>query len=183
MHVSRRHFSAFLSAIGVLALFVLPAVSHAIIPFVPKADVYVGYSRLGSDAFYSDTSGLNGWQGALNVKVMPFVGIEGDVSQFGLGTSSDKVRTTTYLFGPRVTVGALGVRVFAHGLVGGEHSSSSGNASVDGSSYTYALGGGVDLPLVPLFSWRITGDYLEAPNLTTENGNHYRFGTGLVFRF
>jgi len=183
MHISRRLFSVSLSTMSALILFVLPTVSHAIIPLVPKADVYIGYSRLGSDAFYPNVGGLNGWQGAVNVKVLPFVGIEGDVAQYGLGTSSDKVRTTTYLFGPRVTAGALGVRVFAHGLVGGEHSSSSGGVSVDSSTYTYAVGGGVDLPMVPHFSWRVTGDYLKAPNLTSENGNPYRFGTGLVFRF
>jgi hypothetical protein len=149
----------------------------------PKADVYLGYSRLGSNAFFPNTDGLNGLEGALHVKVAPFLGVEGDVAHYGYGASDGTPKTTTILAGPRVTVGALGVKVFAHALIGGEHSANSAGARVDGSDFAYALGGGVDFRLIPFFAWRVNGDYITAPTQTTQNATKARISTGVVFRF
>ncbi|MDR3726975.1 MAG: hypothetical protein P4K86_08045 [Terracidiphilus sp.] len=149
----------------------------------PKADAYVGYSRVGADAFYPNVGGLNGWQAALHVKMKPFLGGEADVAQYGLGASSTIPKTTTVMVGPRITVGTLGVKAFVHGLAGFEHSANSSGLSISGSSFSYALGGGFDLPLLPFFAWRVSGDYLSAPTLSPGSGTHARFGTGIVFRF
>jgi hypothetical protein len=164
-------------------VFVSFAGSPAAFALGPKADVWLGYSRLGSNAFYSNAGGLNGWEGALNVKVKRFVGIEGDVSQYGWGANATIPRTTAVLFGPRVTVGAAGVRVFVHGLGGIEHSANSSGPSISGSTLTFAGGGGVDLPIAPFFSWRVMADYIKAPTLTPPGSDHARYSTGLVFRF
>lgn len=152
---------------------------------VPKGDVYVGFSRVGSNAFYPNVGGLNGWEGAMHVKMhVPFLGVEGDLSHYGLGSSSSTPRTTIFMFGPRVTVGALGPRVFAHALIGGEHSSNSGGPTpISGGALTYALGGGLDVPVFPFFAWRVAGDYLRAPTQSPGGGTPARFSTGLVFRF
>ena len=150
---------------------------------VPKGDAFLGYSRLNSDTFYPNVGGLNGWQAALNVKVKTFVGLEADVSQYGLGAVTTIPKTFTVLAGPRITVGAMGVRVFVHALAGGEHSANSSGLSISGGSLTVAAGGGVDLPIFPFFSWRVMGDYLTAPTLSPGTGSHSRIGTGLVFRF
>jgi hypothetical protein len=149
----------------------------------PKGDAYVGYSRVGSEAFYPNVGGLNGWQAALHIKMKPFLGGEADVAQYGLGTDSTIPRTTTFMAGPRITVGALGVKVFAHGLAGGEHSANSSGLPISGTSFAYALGGGLDVPLMPFFAWRVTGDYLSAPTLSPGTGTRARFGVGIVFRF
>jgi hypothetical protein len=149
----------------------------------PKGDLYLGYSRLGSNAFYPNTGGLNGLEGAAHLKVGRFLGVEGDISHYGYGTDAAIPHTTTYLFGPRFTVGAVGVKVFAHALVGGEHSSSSGGVNLDDGSFAYALGGGLDVPIAPFFGWRVNGDYIDAPALSTQNETKGRFSTGLVFRF
>jgi hypothetical protein len=149
----------------------------------PKADVWLGYSRLGSNTFYANVGGLNGWEGALNVKVKPFLGIEGDVSQYGWGAPAVVPHTTAVLFGPRLTVGALGIKFFVHGLAGMEHSANSSGLTISGSSLTYAGGGGVDLPIAPFFSWRVMADYIHAPTLSPAGSAPARYSTGLVFRF
>jgi len=168
----------FLSSASLLFL-VLPAAGAQ----VPKGDVYLGYTRAGNDTFYAGSGGLNGWDGAFHLKLRkPFIGIEGDVSHYGLGANSSIPRTTTFMVGPRITVGALGPKVFAHALLGGEHSAN-GGGTISGSAFAYALGGGLDVPIVPFFAWRVEGDYIHAVNHSPANGTPARFGTGLVFRF
>ena len=132
----------------------------------PKGDAFVGYSRIGDDAFYPNVGGLNGWEGALHIRVKPLLGLEGDVAHYGLGANSIVPRTTTYLFGPRITFGALGIKLFAHGLIGGE--SSSNSYGISGNAFTYAFGGGVDLPLAPFFRWRFLIDGINAPRSITQ---------------
>jgi hypothetical protein len=147
-------------------------------------DAFVGYSRLGHEAFNASAGGLNGWEAALHIHLHPFLGVEGDVAHYGLGAAEVVPRTTTVLIGPRVSVKALGINLFAHGMVGGEHSANSGNASVHISrgALAYAAGGGIDLPILPFFAWRFGLDYIgstESPG----GGRPARFNTGLVFRF
>ena len=151
---------------------------------IPKGDVFFGYSRLGSDAFYPNVGGLNGWGAAAHFKVMPFVGVEGDLAHYGVGSEAVIPRTTTFLLGPRVTVGALGLKIFAHGLIGGEHSANSAGAvRISANSFTYALGAGADIPLLPFFAWRIQADRISAPSTSPKGGTQARFTTGIVFRF
>ena len=147
-------------------------------------DAFLGYSRLGHDAFYPNVSGLNGWEGALHIHLKPFFGVEGDVAHYGLGADAAVPRTTTVLFGPRVSVKALGINVFVHGMVGGEHSANSdGGVHISHGALAYDFGGGVDLPVLPFFAWRFSADRISAPTVSPDNGNKARFNTGLVFRF
>jgi hypothetical protein len=178
MPISRRSFRTLLvlslSAFGLLAM---PAIAQ-----IPKGDLYAGFSRIGNDTFYPNAGHLNGWEasGHLNLH-SPFLGAEADLARYGLGASSAVPRTTTFLFGPRITVGALGIRLFVHGLVGGEHSANPGG-SISGGAFAYALGGGMDIPLVPRFAWRIQADRISAPSIVPPGGTEARFSTGLVFR-
>ena len=152
---------------------------------VPKGDVYLGYSRTGTDTFYPNVGGLNGWEGALHIKLhKPFLGIEGDVAHYGLGANSAVPRTTTVIVGPRFTLGAMGPKVFAHALLGGEHSANAGGPTpISGGALAYALGGGLDVPIAPFFAWRVAGDYIHAVGRSPAGGTPARFSTGLVFRF
>ena len=178
MPMLRRTYRAFLLAFNLLLFVVIGLQAHAL---GPKGDAFFGYSRSGSDAFYPNTGGLNGWEGALHIHLKPLLGVEGDVAHYGLGADAIVPRTTTYLLGPRVTVGALGIKLFAHGLIGGEHSSNS--YGISGNAFTYAFGGGVDLPLAPFFLWRFMIDGINAPDQSPSTGTHARFSTGLVFHF
>jgi hypothetical protein len=162
-------------------LLCVPAPAHAV---GPSADLYLGYGRLGSNTFNAGIGGLNGWEAAGQVGWMPFVGVEADVAHYGLGAGASVPRTTTFLFGPRVTLGAAGIHVFAHGLVGGEHSANSGGPGhISNNALTIALGGGLDFRILPFFAWRFGADYIAAPTQSPPGASHDRFTTGLVFRF
>lgn len=175
----QRFLPRLLPAICVGALLLIPTFAKA-----ADNDAFFGYSRLGSDAFYPNVGGLNGWDAAVHIHMAPFLGVEGDVAHYGLGAAADVPRTTTILFGPRVTLGAAGVRLFVHGLVGGEHSANSdGGAHISEGSFAYALGGGLDVPIFPFFAWRVEGDRISAPTVSPSGGTPARFTTGLAFRF
>lgn len=176
------HFRS--AVISSLILFLASAATPATAASLRNHDAFLGYSRLGHDAFYPNVGGLNGWEGALHIHLKPFFGVEGDVAHYGLGANAAVPRTTTVLFGPRVSVKAVGINLFAHGLVGGEHSANSdGGVHISHGALAYDLGGGVDLPILPFFAWRFSADRISAPTVSPDNGNKARFNTGLVFRF
>ncbi|MGA8044097.1 MAG: hypothetical protein WCA37_14970 [Terracidiphilus sp.] len=167
-----------------LAIFLIFLCLPAAQAQLPKGDLFFGYSRTGSDVFYPNTGGLNGWHAAGSLKVAPFLSADADVAHYGLGADSAVPRTTTYLFGPRVTVGALGFKVFAHGLIGGEHSANNGGpVHISEGAFAYALGGGLDVPIAPFFGWRFLVDRIDAPSISPPGGTDIRFSTGLVFHF
>ena len=153
-------------------------------PKVHGSDVFFGYSRTGSDTFAKGAGGLNGWEGALHIHFAPFLGGEADVSQYGIGSSSTTPHTTDVLFGPRLTVRLLGIRPFAHVLGGIEHTANNSDSPtpVSNTGFSYALGGGVDVPFLPFFAWRFAGDRISSTESPAE-GTKARFSTGLVFRF
>src|SRR5579864_5866875 len=147
-------------------------------------DAFIGYSRLGHSAFVPNVAGLNGWEAVLHLHVRPFLGREGDIARYGLGAASSVPRTTTVLIGPRVSVKAAGINLFVHGMVGGEHSASSGGGvHISRGALAYDIGGGVDLPILPFFAWRFSLDRISAPTVSPSGGRDARFNTGLVFRF
>jgi hypothetical protein len=149
---------------------------------ISKCDVFVGYSRLMSDAFYANTGGLNGWEGSMHCKTKPFFGWEGNVSQYGLGAADSVPRTTAVLGGARLTAGTMGVHVWVHGLGGLEHSGNSVGVAISDTKFAYALGAGTDIRILPFFAWRVSGDYLNAAG-SNSDGNHARISTGIVIRF
>ncbi|MGH9598322.1 MAG: hypothetical protein ACRD27_00545 [Terracidiphilus sp.] len=179
MSIRRRFLSRFVPVFCFLALLLGSTAAHA-----AKNDAFFGYSRTGNNTFYSNVGGLNGWEGAVQIHLHTFLGVEGDVARYGMGSASTVPRTTTVMFGPRITLGAMGFKIFVHGLVGGQHSANSGGPTpISGGSLIYALGGGVDVPIAPFFAWRVAVDRISAPTLSPGDGTPMRFGTGLVFRF
>ena len=172
--LSRWCFAAFLF---VFALALAPR-ARAI---GPHGDVFVGYSQ---PTDYDST----GWEASVHFKIRRFVGIEGNVSGFDYGAGATTPVTYAYLVGPRVSVTALRVTVFVHGLVGGAKPS---GGTIDGDpephgGFLYALGGGLDFPVISRLKWRVSGDYLSAPSVHSSNPNTGQIGrisTGPVFRF
>jgi len=180
MNRVRRLLSRLLLVAGCAVLLLAAPAARA----AAANDVFLGYSRTGSDTFYPNTGGLNGIEGSVFIHFKPFLGAEGDVAHYGFGASAGVPHTTTFMIGPRVTFGAAGFRLMAHGLIGGEHSSNGDSGlPISNTSYAYVLGVGVDVPLVPFFAWRIQADRISAPSVSPASGTHARLGTGLVFRF
>jgi hypothetical protein len=159
---------------------------------VPKGNLFVGYSYGSADLNHNDRSNLNGWEGSLEGKFLPWVGIVADFNGLygsnNFPSSSQQIfnvdaREYNYLFGPRVSVSIGKIRPFAHALFGAGHVSVSGSGySASDTAFAEALGGGLDYKLVPLISWRFQGDYLQT-RFFGNTQNNGRFSTGIVLNF
>jgi len=122
---------------------------------------------------------LAGWEASGQYKYTDWFGVVADFdghygSIRGIGTS-----THTFLFGPQIS-SPSSISPFGHLLLGGAHNSTGGFGS---SSFSMALGGGVDTELSDRVRWRL----VQADYLLTQFGggsqNNFRFSTGVVFRF
>ena len=202
---------------GILAavLIILGAAS-AQVP--TSGNIFIGYSYSGGDVFSSclncapppgigafvpgsHSAGLNGWEGSLEGKFLPWIGVVIDVSRhygshdfnfvcvFPPGspqcpTSPQKVDSTrsTYLIGPRVSVPVGRFTPFAHFLFGAGHVKDSGAVSNSDTSFATALGGGIDYRLIHGIAWRLQGDEVHT-RFFGGGQDHFRFSTGIDFRF
>jgi Outer membrane protein beta-barrel domain len=124
---------------------------------------------------------------------------------FPLGVHGDvQGNLFTYLFGPQIKVRAHGVQPFVHALFGGAHSNVYGDAfrtfcagitsscsfSASPSSDAFAMefGGGVDIPINHIITFRPAEvNYLLTrftnPFTGTSNQNNFRYNVGVVFTF
>lgn len=187
-----------------VALLFAGALAHAQIP--TAGDIFIGYSASGGDAFVhssgltgSHTLNLNGWEGSLEGKFLPWVGVVADLSE-GYGSHNVgacppapllppcfnvhvNAHRFTVLFGPRVSFSVGKFTPFAHALVGAGHITDSGNGlSNSDTSLAAAIGGGLDYKLIKGLAWRFQGDELHT-RFFGGGQNHFRFSTGIVFRF
>jgi hypothetical protein len=119
----------------------------------------------------------------------------------GSGTASGNL--FTYLFGPQIKVRAHGLHPFAQLLFGAAHSNVYGNAfkqicqlsttpcsfkkAPAGDAFAMAFGGGVDIPIGKVFSFRPAEiDYLLTRftnQFANTNQNNFRYSAGVVFHF
>lgn len=156
-----------------LALLMLSAAASAQIP--TKGDIFFGYSYNRADFNGAGHSNLNGWEWSLDGKVAPWIGIVADISgHYGSGDSVHNV-----IFGPRVSVPAGKITPFAHVLFGFGHFSA---GSASDTSFSDALGGGIDYRLIRGIGWRFQGDLLQT-RFFSNTQNDFRFSTGIVVHF
>ncbi|HYL12945.1 MAG TPA: outer membrane beta-barrel protein [Terriglobales bacterium] len=197
------------AALGVLSFLLLTTVASAQI--VPSGNVYLGYSYVRADlsttrplASSFSNSNLNGWNGSLEFKFIPWIG---GVADFGGTYGTSRVtppceaipsppcgpfdvhaHVYTFLFGPRVSVSLSRFTPFAHVLLGAGHISADGSIPGDGNlstsetSFTTAVGGGLDYKLIKGVAWRFQGDDLHT-RFFNSSQNNLRLATGIVFRF
>jgi opacity protein-like surface antigen len=183
------------SIVPVSVILLFSTMAAAQIP--TSGNVFLGYSynRTGSFPGTSDSANLNGWEGSLEGKIFPFVGIVADISGHygsvmppvscaggiaGCTPASVDGKIHSFLFGPRVSVSVGRFTPFAHGLVGVSHISDSFSDS--DTSFAYAVGGGIDYKLIPALAWRFQGDRLQT-RFFSSTQNDFRFSTGIVLRF
>lgn len=188
-------------AATVFILCLLTTAGFAQIP--TSGNVFFGYSYLSADLVSGSRTNLNGWNGSVEVKVFPFVGMVGDfsghygsqsVGPIGVCTgiiglpcpvspTSIDLRQHNFLFGPRLSVSVSKFRPFAHILIGAGHISGSAlGLSTSDTSFAYAVGGGLDYHLVPLVGWRVQADMLQT-RFFSNTQNNVRISTGLVIHF
>jgi hypothetical protein len=159
-------------AVGLVILFLVAAAS-AQIP--TKGNIFFGYSYNSADFNAAGRANLNGWEGSLEGKVLPFVGIVADISgHYGVGDSVHNV-----IFGPQVSVPIGRFTPFAHALLGVGHIS--GN-SASNTSLADALGGGIDYRVFHVIGWRFQLDALQT-RFFSQTQNDLRFSTGVVLHF
>src|SRR5580698_9473693 len=147
------------SASIAIALFLFTALANAQIP--TSGNIFFGYSfeNTGSTALDNITrANLQGWEGSLEGKLVPFLGIVTDFSgHYGTQTFTDltpngplTVSLTGHeyevLFGPRVSVPVGKFTPFGEVLVGVAHMnpSSAGSGLPSDTSFATAFGGGLD---------------------------------------
>jgi hypothetical protein len=147
----------------------------------PYAEILVGYSYLNADLYGLSTTrqSLHGWKLALSTPLKPYFSLDYEVSgnyqevrvptnpDFDLPPIYDMiVRDYTIFFGPRISHGPF----FAHAMIGGDCLSGRAFDESDTEwSLAGALGGGVQLPMTKLLSFRFSVDY--------ELSKHELFGT------
>jgi hypothetical protein len=160
--------------------------------FRPSGNIFVGYSFSREDAVAGGRPSINvnGWEGSLEGKFLPWIGIVADFgAHYGSSTelngiappgpSRIDVKRYTFLFGPRVSIPVGRFTPFAHALFGAAHES---DGSSTDTSFATAIGGGLDYRLIHGVAWRLQGDQLHTSFFGLSQ-NHVRFSTGIDFRF
>jgi hypothetical protein len=172
---------------------VFSAAASAQVP--TSGNVFFGYSydNAGPLSGLTKRGSLNGWEGSLEGKVLPWVGFVADFS--GHYGSQDvpcsvpvdcfiiphvSVHEQEFLFGPRVSVSVGKIRPFAEALFGVGHINADGAGS--DTSFATALGGGIDYKIIRPVAWRFQGDYVQTRFFGTTQ-NNVRLSTGIVLRF
>lgn len=138
-------------------------------------DVFGGYSYERLDS--SPARNLNGVEIAGQYKFTNWIGVAGDFDAHF--ASAPDTRTLHFLVGPQISLPAR-ISPFAHILGGVGHLRFS---SLTDTSVAAAIGGGIDMRLAPVFSWRnIQADDVITRFFGTTQHNA-RVSTGIVFRF
>jgi len=142
---------------------------------LPKGNVFLGYSynHFGSNGSYDN---LNGWELAGEGRVLPFLGIAGEYSNY---YGSGSLHEQNFLFGPRASVHLDRFTPFAQLLIGGAHVSAN---PLSNTSFATSVGGGVDWSLRGPLAWRTQLDYLHTSFFGAAQ-NNTRITTGIVLRF
>ena len=171
----------------VLCLFGVAAVAQ--IP--TSGNVYFGYSlNHGEVDPAASTETYSGWEASVEVKMLPHIGLVGDVAQqfgdafFFPGSFPIDVRTEQYLFGPRASFRVGPIRPFVHFTIGAAHVRERNFFAGEDSdtSFAYAIGGGVDYRLVGPVSARFQLESLNT-NFFDDWQHNTRFSTGLAVHF
>lgn len=185
----------------VVALFLFVGLANA---QIPSGSVFLGFSyeRTNSTAFGPNlvrttvtSPNLHGWEASFEGKVLPFVGIVGDVSGHygsqsftaltpeGLLNANVTGHEQEYLVGLRLSVPVGKLTPFAEAMAGAAHIHTGGTLpGPSNTSFATALGGGLDYRLFGPIAARIEGDYLRT-SFFSSTQNNFRLAVGGVFRF
>jgi hypothetical protein len=141
-----------------------------------RVEIFGGYTF----ERYGGTPGrnLHGWEVAGKYRVAPWLGLVADLdSHYGLPSRPD-ARTLHFMVGPQVTFPAR-ISPFFHILGGVGHLQGPGAQT----SFAGAIGGGIDLHIAPLVSWRM----IQADDVITRffgtTQHSMRLSTGVVIWF
>jgi len=166
---------------------------------IPRSgNAFFGYSYSGGDVFNGGPIhvAMNGWEGTLEGKFLPWLGGVADFDWhyggantgcIGVGCTPVKFRLNgsrhSVLFGPRVSTTFGKYTPFAQALFGFSHQADAGGGvSTSEMGFSEAIGGGVDYKLVEVAGLRVQADWMNT-HLFQGSQAHIRISTGVVFRF
>jgi opacity protein-like surface antigen len=166
------------------AALVAFAASAARAQETPKVEVFGGYAYGGANA--------HGWNGSVAANVNRWLGLVGDFggtyTSFDSADASERIRTHSFLFGPRFSLRRnRHVTPFAHALLGAAHTDSRARElgldfHFTDTAFAAALGGGLDVRVGRHVAVRVFQlDYLRT-NFFGESQNNGRASAGLVIR-
>lgn len=136
------------------------------------------------------TLNLNGWEASGAVKVLGPLGLAADFGGTDGSFQGAGTHLNTYLFGPQLRLPGP-ISIFGHALIGDAHESIHSGFAGSGlftsgptqNSFATALGGGLDMRLLPLISVRLVQvDYLFT-HFNSQTQNQPRISAGLVVHF
>jgi opacity protein-like surface antigen len=178
------------------ALFLFAGLASA---QVPSGNIFFGYSYENTSSSALDATlsrpNLQGWDASFEGKILPWIGIVGDVS--GHYGSQNFVEPTPngpvtlkvtgheqeYLFGPRLSIPVGRFTPFGEVFVGFAHIHTGGSLPTPANtSFATAAGGGLDYRLIRFVAVRVEGDYVRTSFFNTSQ-NGLRLSTGFVIRF
>lgn len=162
----------------------------------PNVELYGGYSYVFNTYNPTQntvsTAGMNGWDASLKIPILStFLGIKGDVSGFYRNDAPDfNPKAYFFLLGPQVSAHVGRSTLFAHGMVGSAHLTSSALPNIKSdNTFAVAVGAGLDIGVSRWLAWRVTGDYYNTHyqatnrNLNEIINSNGRVSTGPVVRF
>ena len=180
---------------GILfGIFMVAGMAQAQIP--TGGNIFIGYSFSRSEAGpgAGNIVNLNGWEGSLEGKFLPWIGVVADFGATygsnnlfpaitcpiaGCGPQNNDVKRYTVLFGPRVSVPIGKFTPFAQALFGAGHASQSGSTD---TSFATAIGGGLDYRLIHGLALRLQGDDVHTQFFGARQDN-LRISAGIDIRF
>jgi len=158
----------------VAAFFLLSAVSAK----AQNAEFFGGYSFEHLDqAGYG--ANQNGWDLSVNYKIVKVAGIVGDFSKTYGSPPFGSTSLTSYLVGPQFSF-PTPVSPFFHVMFGAGHADIAGAGE---TSFATAIGGGVDVPVVPHVAIRAIQVDDIITRFASATQNNPRVSAGIVFRF
>jgi outer membrane receptor protein involved in Fe transport len=177
--------------------FALSLLAAPVVAQIPTSgNVFFGYSYDNTNFSNIGRANLNGFEGSLEGKIFPGIGIVADFSTsygsqiFNTGagtcaigatcTGKENLHLYQALFGPRFSASLGKYRPFAEFEFGLAHLTAGAPAS--DSSFATALGGGLDYRIIRPIAWRFQGDYVSTHLFGTYQ-NGVRLSTGIVIRF
>lgn len=178
-------------------LFLIAGLANAQVP--TAGNVFFGYSFENTNSSSLDLNlsraNLQGWEGSLEGKLLPWVGIVADfaghygsqnfveVTPGGPVTINVTGHEWETLFGPRLSVPVGKFTPFGEFLVGIAHINTGGSLpGPSNTSFASAVGGGIDYRIIRPVALRVEGDYLHTSFFSTGQ-NNIRLSTGIVIRF
>jgi len=160
-----------------LVLFLSITAGFASAQLVPKGNVYFGFAYNRAEIVTNDGTNLNGWDAQFEGKVVPFLGIVGDLG----GTYGNSISEYNFLFGPRLSVQVSRLRPFGELLIGASHVNVANGAATN-TSFANAAGGGLDYKVAGPVAVRGQLDWIHTRNFSNDQ-NDVRFTFGLVLDF